>query len=107
MTNNDAKGSDVPMFYTSSDIQPVACGSFTRLADDNSTLAAKCDKWGYPSYNTWGHTLHLSDLRLFDKSAVWRNAIRVRFAGDAADEYDCDDDADSLSLGNTWQVFVG
>ena len=80
---------------------------FTRLADDNSTLAAKCDKWDYPSYNTWGHTLHLSDLRLFDKPAVWRNAIRVRFAGDAADEYDCDDDADSLSLGNTWQVFVG
>ena len=106
MTNNDAKGSDVLTFFTSSDNQPAACGSFTRLADDNSTLAERCDRWGFPNYNTWGHTSHLSDLRLFDKPAVWRNTIRVWFAGDAAGEYDCDGDAGSLSLGDTWQVFV-
>lgn len=106
MTNNDAKGSAVLTFFTSSDNQAEACGSFTRLADDNSTLAARCDKWGYPSYNTWGHRSHLSDLRLFDKPVVWRNTLRVLFAGDAADEYHCDGGADSLSLGDTWQVFV-
>ena len=106
MTNNDAKGSAVLTFFTSSDNQAEACGSFTRLADDNSTLAARCDNWGYPSYNTWGHRSHLNDLRLFDKPVVWRNTIRVLFAGDAADEYHCDGGADSLSLGDTWQVFV-
>ena len=46
MTNNDAKGADVVKYFTTSGTMPAACDSFTRLPDDNSTLAVSCHRWG-------------------------------------------------------------
>ena len=65
MTNEDTNGTKVVNFFTTSDNIPVACGSFTRLPDDNSSLAVNCDKWGQPTKNRWGHASKLTNDRLF------------------------------------------
>ncbi|KAJ7382432.1 hypothetical protein OS493_035081 [Desmophyllum pertusum] len=53
MANKNTKGANVVKFFTESETMPTVCGSFTRLPDDNSSLAANCDKWGYMDYNRW------------------------------------------------------
>ena len=103
MTNNDAKGADVITFFTTSDTRAVACGSFTRLPDDNSTLAVNCDKWESAS---WGHQQRLTDLRLFELPIVWPYTARFRFSSNNVADYECDDDTEGVSLGDIWQVFV-
>ncbi|KAJ7382418.1 hypothetical protein OS493_035067, partial [Desmophyllum pertusum] len=41
MTNKNTTRADVVKYFTESDTMPRACGSFTRLPDDNSSLAQK------------------------------------------------------------------
>ncbi|KAL9987327.1 hypothetical protein ACROYT_G001613 [Oculina patagonica] len=104
MTNKDIKGANVNVvkFFTDSDTMPEACGSFTRLPDDNSTLATSCDKWGYPNDGIWGHKLHKTKTRLFTRPVVITGKQFFRMSVD----YDCDDNGESMSLGDTWMIFV-
>ena len=106
MTNKNSKGTDVVNFFTTSDTIPVACGSFTRLPDDNSSLAVNCDKWGVPTSNRWGQASFLTDDRLFKRPVVWRRTSFFQMVN--ANTYRCDDKEKSISLprGDTWQIFV-
>ena len=101
MTNMDTKGANVVKFFTESDTLPKACGSFTRLPDDNSSLAINCDKWGYPK-GGWGHGMNKNNKRLFTRPIAWTGQRFFRLWGD----YDCDDHGENLSLGDTWMIFV-
>ena len=94
MTNKNTKGANVVKFFTTSDTMPVACGSFSRLPNDNSSLAANCDKWGYPTANRWGHSAYRTDDRLFERPLTWPYTRFYRISGNP---YQCDD---------TWQIFV-
>ena len=101
ITNNDANGAKVLKFFTKSDTMPSACGSFTRLPDDNSILAKNCGKWGYPDSNKWGSSVMRFDKRLYSRPFVWTNKHYFKMP-----LYDCDDDGKPISLGDTWQIFV-
>ena len=105
MTKEDTKGANVVKFFTSSNNIPKACGSFSRLPDDNSSLAVKCDKWGFPNTDRWGHENMLTDSRLFLRPMTLASVPRFyRLKGP---KYQCDDDDDlNPSIGDTWQVFV-
>ena len=76
MTKEDTKGAKVVKFFTSSNIMPKACGSFSRLPDDNSSLAVHCDKWGYPNTDRWGHGNMLTDSRLFFRPMTLTSVYR-------------------------------
>lgn len=105
MTNKNSKGTDVVKYFTTSNVMPVACGSFTRLPDDNSSLAANCDKWGHPTLNRWGHADYRKDHRLFSKPMVWALESFYRIHGTTF--YKCDDkENNDLSLHDTWKIFV-
>lgn len=105
MTNKNAKGADVVKFFTTSNTMPVACGSFTRLPADNSSLAVNCDQWGFPNKNRWGHSEYRKkDSRLFTKPVSWLRTSLFRFH--STEFYKCDDVEASISLGDTWRIFV-
>ncbi|CAH3034424.1 unnamed protein product [Pocillopora meandrina] len=74
MTNRNAEGENAVRFFTDSDsdVRPRACNSFTRLPDDNSTLAQKCEKWGYFALNSWGHSRYSNEKHVvFVLSRAW------------------------------------
>lgn len=100
----DKEDLKVVRFFTTTDIIPKACNTFARLADDNSTLAVSCNKWGYPDHNRWGHKLFLTNDRLFSRPLAWRNTRIYRFIGDSP--YTCDDKDEAMTLGDTWKIFV-
>ena len=105
MTNKNSTGTDVVKYFTTSDDMPVACGSFTRLPDDNSSLAANCDKWGHPTLNRWGHRDYRKNHRLFSRPMAWRLELFYRIHGTVY--YKCDDNVnEDLSLHDTWKIFV-
>ena len=103
MTNKNTKGANVVKFFTTSDTMPVACGSFMRLPDDNSSLAVNCDKWGFPNKDRWGHQQFRTEDRLFRKPLTWASTRLLGYDGTVAK---CDDKNEELSVGDTWQVFV-
>ncbi|KAL9987330.1 hypothetical protein ACROYT_G001617 [Oculina patagonica] len=106
MTNKNSSGANVAKFFTVSDTMPEACGSFTRLPDDNSTLAINCDSWGYPNTNRWGHISNLNDKRLYTRPFLWASKLYYTLLSKSARS--CDDNLkeNAISLGDTWQIFV-
>ena len=105
MTNKEVKGKNAVNFFTTSNTMRQACGSFTRLPDDTSTLAKNCDKWGFRTPDRWGHQSYLNDKRLFQRPIVWANRFYYSLAGNP---FTCDDNVNGLgmSLGDTWKIFV-
>ena len=107
MTSNNSTGADVVKFFTNSNSIPRACGSFTRLADDNSRLAGNCGDWGYPAKtNKWGHTSYFTQDRLFKRPILIASSRYYSYA--AGKPYSCDDNTKdvAMSLGDLWQIFV-
>ena len=110
MTNNDPKGASVVKFFTESDTWPEACDSFTRLPDDNSTLARNCDMWGYLTTDRWGHRTFLDDVRLYLRPVFRRDENYYAFyiQDNNPRWLLCEDNRDEIavSLGDTWRIFV-
>lgn len=93
----------VVKFFTSSNTLPTACHSFTRLPDDNSLLAGKCDKWGYPNENYWGHPNYLGDDRIYARPLFWAYNAYFRTKGAI---YQCDDHSKGMSIGDIFHILV-
>lgn len=97
----------VRYFSGQTDIQPASCGSFVRMASDNSLLSRVCENWGLENghYNVgkWGHCRGEDRLYYLPAFRVgsyhWHVVI-----GSAL----CDDNVNqvSTSAGDFWQVFV-
>ena len=88
--------------------RPPACGSFERLPDDNSILAANCNKWGNDGKcnkcNKWGHTKHPNAYRVYNNPIFWEGKSYVSFNPESLA---CDGLSNaSLSEGDQWQLFV-
>ena len=100
----------VQYFSGQTEVQPYSCNSFYRMEDDNSKLAAQCDKWGYEgsaSYvGKWGHASVKGETRMYI------GGIRVpylRFWAFSNKARNCDDgknDFSALSPGDFWKIYV-
>ena len=103
VTNQNTKGANVVKFFTESDTIPATCGSFTRLPDDNSTLANRCNDWGYKITNKWGHENSLTKNRLYLRPILW---ARERYFTLSGDPLTCDDNLNGLDMskGDKWQI---
>ena len=113
MTNMNPLGEAVVKFFTDiklGTIRPLACGSYTVLPDDNSTLSKDCSKLGWNGthsdgkwskyISTYGkHRLQSPVTRYDEASFSSRTSARA-----------CDDSKgrseSSLSPGDTWGIFV-
>ena len=93
----------VQYFSGQTDIPPASCGSFVRMANDNSRSAGVCRQWGQSIPETWGHVL--------DESRLYDHAIHVPFLyhwllTPGGSRWECDDYFVGVSSGDFWKVFV-
>ena len=96
------------LIESSSKPRPPACGSFEALPDDNSILAANCDKWGNngrcSECNKWGSADNRNGYRLYRNPVFWKGKSYVNFHPEFLA---CDGFINaSLSKGDKWQLFV-
>ena len=88
--------------------RPPACGSFEPLPDDNSILAANCNKWGNnvkcSKCNKWGHPNYPRAYRIYNNPIFWAGKSYVNFNPKSLA---CDGFSDApLSEGDKWQLLV-
>ena len=95
----------VQYFSGQTNVQPISCGSFYRIEDDNSGLARNCEKWGNErgSYlvGKWGHGKDQS--RLYDHPTFVLFSYHWLISGS---RWECDDYQVGLSTGDFWKVFA-
>lgn len=109
MTKNNSAGHKVLNYFLKHFRQPAeACGSFTRLPDDNSTLSQNCQKWGYngteKEINQWRYFNNQGRRRIYRNVTVWVNEGKA-FALSSLWIYRCDDQGDRLSEGDIWELY--
>ena len=105
-TASNSSGEAVVQYFSGqTDANPKACGSFVRMNDDNSKLAADCNQW---REKEWGYYSKRKDRK-----------DRFRFVAYVSGKYywylveslwECDDESRAeyfgLSTGDFWRVFV-
>ena len=103
-TAANSKGEAVVQYFSGqTDAFPKACGSFVRMKDDNSKIAADCNQW---SNKQWGYFQGKKRYR-----AVASVPKKYRWAL-LSSRYECDDSIHNdgkyfgLSAGDFWRVFV-
>ena len=95
----------VQYFSGQTDANPKACGSFVRMNDDNSKLAADCSQW---YGKTWGSS-NKGQNRYRVVAFVYGKYHWVFFG---SSRWECDDYISNgaehfgLSTGDFWRVFV-
>ena len=110
MTNLNPLGEAVVKFFTEESLtstRPQACGSYTVLSDNNSTLPEECHNLGWTSADGKWTTLFNIKTNRITKGIIRRGEYR-RFASQPK-RRDCDDHGGgeaSLSPGDTWGIFV-
>ena len=113
-TANSTGEAVVQYFSGQTDVQPDSCGSFLKMDNDDSGLAAVCHKWGTDNWDwqnivfevgKWGPPYHQDQDRLVDHPIfvaslyhwlLWKNGERL----------ECDDWYVGVSSGDFWKVFV-
>jgi len=97
----------VQYFSGQTDVQPDACGSFVRMENDNSRLAAVCLPWGREgnSYKVgkWGH--NRNEDRLFNHPSFVVSSYHWMLRRDGT-RMDCDDFEVGGQVKDAWKVFV-
>ena len=106
MTTNNSSGQRV-LDYLVESANPAAsaCHSFTRLSDDNSTLAhaPNCLYWG--GGDRWESQWTGRKIEIVPNMSTWtENAKMVSFPRDLR----CDDDGakSSVSAGDLWRLYA-
>ena len=94
----------VKYFSGQTDASPKACGSFVRMKNDNSKLAAHCSQW---SGKTWG-TSNKGQNRY--RVVAYVNG-KYHWLLEGSSRWECDDykygaEYFGLSTGDFWRVFV-
>ena len=95
----------VQYFSGQTDANPKACGSFVRMKDENSKLAADCNQWGSKE---WGYPHSGKSRYRLVAFVPWKYIWN--FYGNS--RWECDDysfnDAEyfGLSASDFWRVFV-
>ena len=105
-TAANSKGEAVVQYLSGqTDVQPVSCGSFVIMSDDNSRLARACHKWGYKSgsyfIGKWGH--QRDQDRLYNHPAFVGYAYHWLLH---PSRFECDDYNVGVSSGDFWKVYA-
>ena len=102
--SNSSGEAVVQYFRGQTDANPKACGSFVRMNDDNSMLAADCNQW---RNKEWGYS-HKGKNRF--RVVASRGIYYWYLIGSL---WECDDISNDksaeyfgLSTGDFWRVFV-
>ncbi|XP_078366035.1 uncharacterized protein LOC144650247 isoform X2 [Oculina patagonica] len=110
VTDLNSLGEAAVKFFTEENLvstRPQACGSYTVLTDNNSTLSEDCNLVGNPyADGKWATDPNTGQNRIM--GAIFRRGADRRFAS-RPNKRDCDDvgsGEDSLSPGDTWGIFV-
>ena len=97
----------VQYFSGQTNVQPVSCGSFVSMRNDNSGLTGNCEKWGRENgvyfVGKWGH--ERDQDRLYTYPAFVK-AVNNWFMENGGSRWECDDYLTGLSTGDFWKVFV-
>ena len=91
----------VRYFSGQTDVRPASCGSFVRMGNDNSKLAAECENW---SSRKWGHPGHVNQERLYNHAA-WVSSAHHWLLSPGS-RLECDDFLVGVSSNDFWKVFV-
>ena len=117
-TVKNSSGEAVVQYFSGqTNALPIACGSFYKIKDDNSTLANKCQLWGkHTKYevNKWGHEKDDSlgsdqnETRLFNHAMfVYHD---VHWVVGHNERFECDDYNEHGTTadfsGGLWEIFV-
>lgn len=106
---NSSGNAVVQYFSGQTDVVPDSCGSFVRMADDNSRLAAVCHDWGYQGgvykVGKWSAGLR-GEARLYDHAAFVQAANHWVLFPSSKPRLNCDDYNSGVSSGDFWKVFV-
>ena len=109
MTTANSAGEAVVQFFSyQTNTMPLSCGSYVKMADDNSYLAGQCSRWGYDnaySVGKWSHLGLGNTARLCDHSVFVGWAYHFLLSPNGG-RWECDDYHVGVSSGNSWKVFV-
>ncbi|XP_068733188.1 uncharacterized protein [Montipora capricornis] len=110
VTAANSSGNAVVQYFTGqTDVRPGSCGSFEKMADDNSRMADDCTRWGSKKwsldfskfrYNGWN-----DEQRLYNHVAWVYRSYHWTLTPDQH-RFECDDHLKGVSHGDFWKVFV-
>ena len=104
----------VEYFSGQTEVLPDSCGSFARMADDNSNLASLCHRWGRENNSlyvgkwstnvqkSWGY----SEEERLSSHPTFIHALTHWVLKPTKNRLECDDWGKGVSLGDFWKVFV-
>jgi hypothetical protein len=94
--------------FTISSSNPVAPGSFTRLADDTSYMSQHPDAWGGQGnpLGTWGNGYIPGEERLYDHPIFISGASHWIVSGAQENRWECDDMNRSQNTNDYWYIYV-
>ena len=99
----------VQYFSGQTDVLPASCGSFQRMADDNSQLSVTCDQWGNDGsahhVGKWGHREQNQEHIMYNHAAfvAYKNHWVILHSHQLCDDKKT---ASKLSPGDFWKVYV-
>ena len=100
VTAANSSGNAVVQYFSGlTDVEPVSCGSYVRMEDDNSELARRCSEWYRGDWSAGTATLNDHTAFIYGKYHWSINLQNHR-------PFECDDFAASQSSGDFWKVFV-
>ena len=107
-TAANSSGNAVVQYFSGlTDVEPVSCGSYVRMEDDNSELARRCGEWNDGQSGKWSRTTkdwNYSVERLYSVAA-WI-AGQHHWVLTYRNPFECDDFLGTTSSGDFWKVFV-
>ncbi len=101
----------VQYFSDQTDIKPSSCGSFVRMEDDNSQLAAQCARWGHNELTgqfwvgKWGGANNQGGMY---NHAIF-NAGSSHWVIGSGGRWECDDyymHDSTICANDFWRIFV-
>ena len=101
---NSAGNAVVQYFSGLTNVQPVSCGSYVLMEDDNSSLARQCSKWYNGKWSNSNVRWKKAGERLYNHAAYigykhhWNLVLKETF--------ECDDRRAPQFSGDFWKVFV-
>ena len=93
----------VQYFSGQTDANPKACGSFVRMNDDNSKLAADCNQW---REKEWGYHSNRKDRFRFVAYVIGKYYWYLVESFWECDDMESHAEYFGLSTGDFWRVFV-
>ena len=108
VTAANSSGNAVVQYFSGlTNVEPVSCGSYVRMEDDNSELARRCSEWNHDKSGKWSRTgkdWNYSVQRLYNHAAWIVNLHHWDLVD--RNPFECDDYRASSSSGDFWKVFV-